>query len=291
MTRQIVGYCRVSTGKQAEEGVSIEQQKSKIEAYAALNDMEVLAIYCDPGISGKTLENRPAALAAIRDACEYKAVLFVYSMSRLSRSTVDMIRIAEKLKAAGAEFVSHTEQIDTTSAAGRMFFKLMAIWDEFQREQIAEKTADALNWKVEVGEAVGSVPYGFKKVNADGSPAFGKRDPKKEPPRVLVPNEDEVPILYRIFERHAAGDGYGKIANDLTADEIEPRGAAWDRGSLRRLLAYYRQPKTAKLRERLAEYMGRPLPTGDAAQPADAVDKEADDDETNRAAPALEGTR
>jgi site-specific DNA recombinase len=52
--KQAIGYVRVSTQKQVDEGVSIDAQVNKIKAWASLNDYEVVEIFIDEGISGKT---------------------------------------------------------------------------------------------------------------------------------------------------------------------------------------------------------------------------------------------
>lgn len=55
-----VGYIRVSTEGQANDGVSLEAQEAKIRAYCGLNDMELVEVYVDAGLSGKRASNRPA---------------------------------------------------------------------------------------------------------------------------------------------------------------------------------------------------------------------------------------
>ena len=59
-----IGYIRVSTQKQADEGVSLDAQRAKIEAWCLANDYELAGIHCDEGISG-TKSDRDGVLAAI----------------------------------------------------------------------------------------------------------------------------------------------------------------------------------------------------------------------------------
>lgn len=122
-----VGYLRVSTTKQAVDGVSLAAQQEKIKAWAGLNEASLEDSYEDAGISGKGMEQRPGLAAAIEHACRRKAVLVVYSLSRLARSTRDTLAIADRLERAGADLVSLTERIDTTSAAGKMVFRLLGV--------------------------------------------------------------------------------------------------------------------------------------------------------------------
>ncbi len=68
MGKQVVkaiGYIRVSTEEQANSGVSLDAQKAKLEAYAALYDIELVGIEVDAGVSAKTL-NRPGLQSAKR---------------------------------------------------------------------------------------------------------------------------------------------------------------------------------------------------------------------------------
>ncbi len=94
-------------------------------------------------------------------------MLIVYRLSRLARSTKDTIAIGERLDRAGADLVSLSEKLDTTSAAGKMVFRMMAVLAEFERDQVSERTATAMAHKKEKGERVGTIPFGFD-LSADG---------------------------------------------------------------------------------------------------------------------------
>jgi len=68
-------------------------------------------------------------------AIKHKAALVVYSLSRLSRSTTDSLSIAERLGKGGADLVSLSEHIDTTTPAGRMMMQMVGAFAEFERAQ------------------------------------------------------------------------------------------------------------------------------------------------------------
>jgi site-specific DNA recombinase len=161
-----IGYIRVSTAEQAEEGVSLAAQEARIVAWCALHGHELVSIHRDV-LSGSRADNRPALQACLNETCKNKAVLVVYSLSRLARSTKDAILISERLDKAGADLASLSENIDTTSAAGKMMFRMLAVLAEFERDQIRERTSTALQHKRSKGERVGNLPYGFQ-VAADG---------------------------------------------------------------------------------------------------------------------------
>jgi len=156
-----IGYIRVSTQGQVEDGVSMDAQEAKIHAWAELNSASEVRIFRDEGISGKRTENRPGLQAALESAGKGDA-LIVYSLTRLSRSTKDTLTLAEVLQKKDADLVSLSEKIDTTSAAGKMVFRMLAVLSEFERDQISDRTRAALQYKRGNGEKTGGdVPFGY----------------------------------------------------------------------------------------------------------------------------------
>ena len=97
-------------------------QCPRIEAQCASHDLTLEAVCTDEGLSGRKASNRADLEDALRDVCEVRRSLIVYSLSRLARSTTDAIRIAERLQKSGAQLVMLAEQVDTNTAAGRMFY-------------------------------------------------------------------------------------------------------------------------------------------------------------------------
>jgi DNA invertase Pin-like site-specific DNA recombinase len=195
-----IAYARVSTAHQADEGVSLEAQQAKLNAWATLTGHELIGMEIDAGISGKRADNRPALQRAIEIAEREGAVLVTYSLSRLSRSVKDTLAIAERLDKAGANLVSLTEQIDTTSAAGRMMFKMLSVLAEFEREQIGERTKGALaHLRAQGFKTGGSVPFGYDLA------AGGK----------LIENAGEQEALRLIAELRTDGYSLRAIAAEL----------------------------------------------------------------------------
>lgn len=157
-----IGYVRVSTHGQAEDGVSLDAQEAKVRAWADLNGAAEVVIFRDEGISGKRSDNRPGLQAAL-DTVGKGDALIVYSLSRLSRSTKDTLILSEILLKKEADLVSLSEKIDTTTAAGKMVFRMLAVLSEFERDQISDRTRFALAHKKAQGEKTGGdVPFGFR---------------------------------------------------------------------------------------------------------------------------------
>ena len=157
-----IGYVRVSTDGQVQDGVSMEAQEAKIRAWADLNGAESVTIYRDAGISGAGLKNRPGLQEAMKAIGKGDA-LIVYSLSRLARTTNLTLNIAEELNQRRADLVSLSEKIDTTTAAGTMLFGMLAVLSQFERDQVSERTRLALDHKRANGEKTGGdVPYGYR---------------------------------------------------------------------------------------------------------------------------------
>lgn len=218
--RTAVAYVRVSTEDQATEGVSIEAQQAKLAAWCLANDCELLSSEVDAGLSGGRADNRPGLQAAIELACKTKSVLVVYSLSRLARSTKDTIAIGEQLDKSGADLVSLSEKIDTTTAAGKMIFRMLAVLAEFERDQVSERTTMALAHKKSKGERVGTVPYGFE-LAADGTN--------------LVRNEAEQSVIATIQTLRGRGMSYRAIAAELEAANIQTKAglAKWSHTTIK----------------------------------------------------------
>jgi len=160
--KEAIGYARVSTYKQAEEGISLAAQQEKIRLWCLTNEYQLVGFFTDSGISGKKMDNRPSIQAAIH-ACKNATALVTYSLSRLTRSTKDLIQIAEQLEKKGVDLVSVSENIDTTTATGKMVFRMLGVMAEFERDIIGERTRLAMQSKKAKGEYTGGfVPYGFK---------------------------------------------------------------------------------------------------------------------------------
>jgi len=218
---KVVGYVRVSTDEQAREGVSLTAQREKIEAWAEALDYSVLHIEEDAGISGKNIRSREGLQRAVDLACSNHAALVVHSLSRLSRSTRDTLMLAEMLDKAGADLVSLSEKIDTSSAAGKMVFRLLAVLNEFERDQISERTSAILQHKKSKLEPYSPTPYGYDK----------EQDK-------LIPSRDEQKVITLIFRLRRKGVSLRGIALVLNCRGIPAKnGGRWHHSSIQYILS------------------------------------------------------
>lgn len=162
-----IGYCRVSTADQADFGVSLDAQTEKIRGWSLANGYELLEVKVDRGLSGGRCDNRPALQEALKAVCRGDS-LVVYSLSRLARSTRDTLMIAEALERKGADLVSLSERIDTTSSTGKMVFRMLAVLSEFERDVISERTSMAMAHLRSSGKYTGGFePYGYRCIDGE----------------------------------------------------------------------------------------------------------------------------
>lgn len=163
-----IGYVRVSTLDQKEHGCSLDAQRAHIEAWCKVNDHALVEIYADEGISGATIAKRPNFQKAVEHVfANTGSTLVIYSLTRASRSLKDCVELAEQFEKRKCNLVSLREHFDTTTAAGKLFFGMMALLGQFERDLVSERTKSALAHKRSKGQRLGNVPYGFR-VAEDG---------------------------------------------------------------------------------------------------------------------------
>lgn len=215
-----VGYIRVSTQGQVDDGVSLEAQEAKVKAWAELNGADPV-IFRDEGISGKRSDNRPGLKAAL-EAVGRGDALIVYSLSRLSRSTKDTLTIADALAQREADLVSLSEKIDTTTAAGKMVFRMLAVLSEFERDQVSDRTRFALAHKRTIGEKTGGdVPFGFRVKK-------GK----------LIPDAEEQKTVRLVLDLAGKGLSLREVCRQLEAAGVARKNGSktWHPQTVRRII-------------------------------------------------------
>ena len=204
-----IGYVRVSTQVQLQDGVSLGAQRAKIEAWCIANDYDLVGIYEDAGISG-IKSDREGLQSALGESIKGMA-LVVYSLSRLTRSTKDMLQLSDQLEKRSIDLVSLTEKIDTTTASGKMVFRMLAVLNEFERDQISERTKSALAHKKAIGEKYAPVPFGYRELEGR-----------------LVEVKQEARIVAEILKLRGQGHTLMSIAGKLNGRGIQGKnGGKW----------------------------------------------------------------
>lgn len=194
-----IGYVRVSTEQQANDGVSLEAQREKIQMFARLYDYELVAIVEDAGASAKTLvrDGLTEVLARLEDG--EATALIVTNLDRLTRSVKDLGELLES-RFTRFSLVSVGEQIDTSTAAGRLVLNVLMSVAQWEREATSERTKTALQHKKSQGQRVGSIPYGYS-LGEDG--------------QTLKANQAEAEVVQAVKDLNAAGLSLRSIADRL----------------------------------------------------------------------------
>lgn len=179
---RVILYARVSTADQSDHGISLEAQEAKMEAYAALYDLEVVERIVDAGESAKSL-NRPGLQRALGLLKAGKAEgLVVVKLDRLTRSVADWQLLIDNYfgERPGKQLFSVADSIDTRTAAGRLVLNVLLSVAQWERETTGERTREALRHKITSGQRCGKVRYGYD-LAPDG--------------KTLVPNADEQEVI------------------------------------------------------------------------------------------------
>lgn len=161
-------YVRVSTIEQYKEGYSVAEQIERLTKYCEAKGWTVYKVYIDGGYSGASME-RPALQEMIRDIGFnlFDAVL-VYKLDRLSRSQRDTLEIIEDiLLPSNIEFVSMTENLDTSTPFGRAMIGILSVFAQLEREQIKERMQIGIEGRAKEGKWHGAAcsPVGYKYEN------------------------------------------------------------------------------------------------------------------------------
>lgn len=161
-------YPRVSTQEQALEGYSIDGQIERMKSYCNAMQWTDYKIYTDAGYSGGNM-NRPALQNMIRDIKNGKIdKVLVYKLDRLSRSQLDTLYLIEKVFFPNnCDFVSMSENFDTSTPFGRATIGILAVFAQLEREQIKERMMLGKTAKVKEGKFLGNgkPPIGYDFIN------------------------------------------------------------------------------------------------------------------------------
>lgn len=208
--RRAVLYARFSPRRNADECESCESQLDACRRAAAADELCVVREYQDDAVSGKRAANRPGLQAALSHCITERCTLVVYSLSRLARNTRETLEIVEQLNRYGCALLSKKEKFDTSTSVGRLLLTILAAVAEMEREQIAERTADAMRYYQSQGRRMSSkLPYGWM--------------PDPDDPARMVKSPREQIVIERIRQLRAEGKGLREIGRCLDEEGHRPR--------------------------------------------------------------------
>jgi DNA invertase Pin-like site-specific DNA recombinase len=205
-------YVRVSTGQQAESGLSLEQQGRTLRQAAEAVGYADVRVMVEAGVSGKSMKNRPALREALDLLAQGQAsALLVTKIDRLARNTRDTLQLADLADAQGWRLMALDLALDTATPVGRLVLTVLAGVAEMERKRIGERHKDWHAAKRERGLVWG----------------------RDAGPRTETP--DHVRTL--IVREHDRGLSLRAIAEHLTTQGVPTcRGGAWHASTIAAIL-------------------------------------------------------
>jgi DNA invertase Pin-like site-specific DNA recombinase len=192
---QVAGYVRIS--KDTPDTTSPERQRKKIRELCKARGWHLADWYEDIDQSAFNGHKRPGYESMLSRLEDYGAIVF-WRPERLSRSVKDFSSLLDICQSKGVALVSTDYKIDTSSAMGKAFVQITAVFAELESGTISERSRQMMAHKRTQGEWIGRVPYGWRLV--------GKH---------LEPDKGEQAALRDAARRYVAGDSYNAIAADL----------------------------------------------------------------------------
>ena len=197
-------YMRVSTEDQAREGFSLSEQKERLEAFCKFKGYEIIDYYQDAGISAKTGNHRPE-FERLKDDIKAKRIntIVALKLDRITRSIYDWENLITFLDENDAYLDCVNDEINTTSANGKMISRLLMSVSQNEIERTSERTKVGLAGAIKCGHIPHIAPLGYK------------HEDKK-----LVIDYATKDVIVRIFDLYYNGYSYQKISNLFNEEQV-----------------------------------------------------------------------
>lgn len=162
----IVGlYPRVSTEDQSRFGHSLDEQECRMKQLCEFKNYEIFKVYREEGVSAKNT-NRPKFQEMIEDVKQGKInKIIIFKLDRLTRSIQDLENICKFLDKYNCGLESISEEINTSSANGKFFVRMITILAQLEIERTSERTKVGLVGAIKQGHISGRPPLGYVKKN------------------------------------------------------------------------------------------------------------------------------
>ena len=153
MSKKVALYCRVSTAEQTNEN-----QKIRLIQYVTDKNLE-FDLFEEQESTRKTRPIKQEMLSRARKG-EYESII-VYKLDRYARSSTELILETKELTDKGVGFISLSDNLDFTTASGKLQFQILSAFAEFERSLISERTKEGLRRAKLQGKQLGR-PKGSK---------------------------------------------------------------------------------------------------------------------------------
>jgi DNA invertase Pin-like site-specific DNA recombinase len=204
-------YARLSAEEEVRGGMSLDMQVARCQEYADGNGLHVAGVFQDYGFSGKN--TRRPSFEAMRAGLPEVDGVIVWKLDRLSRRVRDVYNFLEDCDRKGKGFISVAERFDTTTAMGRGFLGIAAVFGQLEAEQVAERTREGNRYRAKEGIWLYQAPFGY-----DYSTTSKK----------LTPGEraDDCVTVFRVFVETCGN--YSATARRLNEAQLaSPKGRGW----------------------------------------------------------------
>lgn len=224
MTKRAIIYARVSTKRQADDGLPVESQVDHCRTKAAALGATVAKVFIDGGISGTT-DRRPA----FQDALNYCAVMEVdyfvcWASSRFARNHLQAGKYKAVLERYGTRLIYSSSEVDIRTDDGWFSDSINSLIDERYSRQVSTDTRRSMLKAARDGCFMGGrIPFGYAVV------PDGKR-------KRLGVHPTEGPTVQAIFAMGLQGLGTKMIATQLNAQGLTIRGKPWAKNTVNYLL-------------------------------------------------------
>ena len=197
-------YLRVSTEDQAREGFSLPEQRERLETFCKFKGYEIVDYYEDAGISAKTGNHRPE-FERLKADIKAKGIntIVALKLDRITRSIFDWENLITFLDENNAYLDCANDEINTTSANGKMISRLLMSVSQNEIERTSERTKVGLAGAIKSGHIPHVAPLGYK------------HEDKR-----LVINYSTKDIVVRIFDLYYNGYSYQKISNLFNEEKV-----------------------------------------------------------------------
>ena len=197
-------YMRVSTEDQAREGFSLPEQRGRLESFCKFKGYEIIDYYEDAGISAKTGNYRPE-FERLKNDIKAKKVntIVALKLDRITRSIYDWENLMTFLDENNAYLDCVNDEINTTSANGKMISRLLMSVSQNEIERTSERTKVGLAGAIKCGHIPHVAPLGYK------------HEDKR-----LVIDYSTKDIIVRIFDLYYNGYSYQKISNLFNEEKV-----------------------------------------------------------------------
>ena len=198
-------YPRVSTEDQSRFGHSLDEQEEKLKQLCNFKDYEIYKVYREEGVSAKNME-RPRFKEMIQDMKDGKInKIVVYKLDRLTRSIKDLENICTMLEEYDCSLESVAEDINTDTANGKFFIRMLTILAQLEIERTSERTKFGLVGAAKKGHLSGRPPVGYRKVAKD---------------KGIFIDEVQADVVRRIFKLYLDGLAVNSICKLFNDEEV-----------------------------------------------------------------------